>query len=124
MSLDFDAINLRRDRKLRWLLLDTLFLARGKTPSGGVSGPLLMQWTTPQIEMSGLAVEDDEHALRLLGDLRDRGYIEVHTSKNRRQGERFKLVHVTLAKITAKGVDLHEGNIDPDRQVDDGREQD
>ena len=124
MSLDFDEINLRRDRKLRYALLSTLYLARGKTPTGGVSGPLLLQWATPQIEMNGLQVENEEHVLRLLGDLRDRGYVEMTSTANRRQGERFKLSHVTLVKITAKGVDLHEWNIEPDKQIDDGRERD
>jgi hypothetical protein len=124
MSLDLEEMNRKRDRKLRYLLLSTLYLARGKSPSGGLSGRYAAEWTLPALEGSGLAFEDDEHVITLLGDLRDRGYIEMTSTANRRQGERFKLDHITLVKITAKGVDLHDWAIDADKQIDDGRAQD
>ena len=121
MSFDFDEDNLRRDRKLRYQLLSTLYHTRGKTPSGGLSGRYAFEWTLPALDGSGLSFEGDEHVIRLLGDLRDRGYIEMTSTANRRQGERFKLSHVMLVKITAKGVDLHDWQIEPDKQIDDGR---
>lgn len=121
--MDMMEINRRRDAKLRFVLLSQLYHARGRYPSGGVSGPTLMLFAQSAMPNEGVEFEDEAHAMQLIRDLIDRGLAEWAT-KPRAASERFALKHVTMAKITAKGSDLHDWLIDPDPAVDDGRVKD
>jgi len=120
MSIDFEKASQERDRKLRGLILFALKHQLGKSPSGGLSGPALINLVQASNVETGLDVEGDEHAVRLIQELALRKYIETETAP-RRQGEKFRTRHFASVKITAKGCDLLAWDIAPDPQVNDGR---
>jgi hypothetical protein len=108
-----------RDERLRRQLLLTLHLARGMSPTGGLSGTRL------KVESDGgfgedLEFESDGHFIQLCRDLKNHGLIEETPLNNRRRGETFGPQHVTFS-ITAKGTQLIEEKIPPIAGIDDER---
>jgi hypothetical protein len=119
-SIDFNAARKIRDRRLRRALLVGLYETRG-VGRGVLVGRSLVD-TVNLTRHGDQRFVDDEHALALLRDMINKGYVAEH-ALTRRKGEERGLDNVEYA-IAATGTALIEESIDPDPDVDDLREVD
>jgi hypothetical protein len=107
-----------RDKRLRRAILQALHRSRNG-PQGGLSA--IVAWDVVEAEFSAddRKIEDEDHALALLIDLRDGGYLELldrRTHKRQKYG-----VETLFAKITAKGSALVREELPVDPMVEDER---
>lgn len=118
MPIDLEQARKDQDARRRRDLLESLYIIRGSSPTGGVNGVELARLA----ECNGVdrRFEDERHALTMIEDLVMRGYV-TKTTRLIRRGERFGLRHVALVKITDKGANLYNELIDPDPLVWDER---
>ena len=110
--------NKKRDEVLRRRLLETLHLARGYSPTGGLSG-VRLKAVTAESTVRDMSFEDDRHFLRLCTDLMNHG-LTTRSFLERRKSQSFGVDHVAYA-ITAKGTQLIEEHIPPIAGIDDDR---
>jgi hypothetical protein len=120
MAIDFDRGRSKRDERLRRRILFTLNLARGISPTGGLSGQRLMDETDGEISVSDSGYESANHFMQLCRDLRNHQLVTELTNNNRRRGQAFGPEHVSY-RITAKGTQLIEEQIPPIAGIDDDR---
>lgn len=119
--MDLTEVKRKRDRLLRRRLLDALYVVREDFPMGRCDGAA---WR--RIAETGLApsecFESDAHAMALMRDVEERGYAEITYVRTVAVGGDVTPRHVRHARLTTKGVELHDGVIDPDPLIEDGRE--
>jgi hypothetical protein len=112
-----ELANRKRDKRLRRRMLQLVAAAR-TSPRGGLNGRTLFDLVNETLP-SDLGFEDESHALMLMRDLRDKGYLAEEMIE-RRRGQRFSVEFVFL-RITAKGSSLLNETIPVDGDVDDER---
>ncbi|QOV90901.1 hypothetical protein [Humisphaera borealis] len=100
----------QRDAWLCRRLIDSLALARDKSPTGDRSGPSLKREAQSGEPHDG-GFDSDDHCLRLCRDLRDWGLVVEQVGTIRRI-ERFGLEHVTY-RLSDKGLQLVREQIPP-----------
>jgi hypothetical protein len=118
MPLDFDQLGRKeRDQKLRREILEQLYFAR-HSPGGGWHGRPLVAAINEAAE-PGMGFEDDTHALQIIRDMVNFGFVEQQVEL-RRRGERLSPGHLFL-RITGLGTQLKNESIDPHPDVWDER---
>jgi hypothetical protein len=113
-----DEAKKARDRRLRRAILMALHRSR-QSPQGGLSAIVCWDIVETDYAADDQKIEDEAHAMALLIDLRDGGYVELldrRTHKRQRYG-----VEILFARITAKGSALVREEIPVDAMVEDER---
>ena len=112
-----DQANLKRDRRLRRRLLDTLHGAR-VGPLGGLYGRKLVD-IVDTCSPPGQRSEGDAHAEGLLQDLVAKSLI-AREDRRKRSSQPYGLDYL-LYRITAAGSSLVEETYRPDPDIEDDR---
>lgn len=117
MTMDFDASNRKRDRRLRWAILRMLNSARAL--EGGIPGRRLLESLDAALPPADRFGDDEPLLLSLLRDLANGGYVElVDHRTHTRQAWGADWIN---AKVTAKGTRFCDEGEEPDALIDDGR---
>ena len=119
-TLDMDAAERERDKRIRRRMLFVLHEARS-SPKNGLHARLLCDVLRRSMA-HGQSITDDGHAMGLIRDLVNAGYV-TETRLERRRGQEHG-IDTMFVQITAKGSQLWLEQIPPDPLVDDNREVD
>lgn len=117
--MDFDAANLKRDRRLRRRLLQTLHAVR-VSPRGGLHGRRLIEIVEATLS-PGELFESDDHAIGLLKDLEAKGYATLADERKYPQRQRYSLDWL-FAAVTDRGSMLIRETMARDPDVADARD--
>jgi hypothetical protein len=107
----------KRDRRLRRRLLEALYESR-VSPMGGIGGRTAVDVIDSAMP-EDQRFDNDDHALALLIDLRDGGYVEMLDRRTRKL-QRWCVDYMFL-KITDKGSRLIREEIPVDPAIEDER---
>jgi hypothetical protein len=120
--VNLDAAHNARDRRLRKKLLFVLYMSRGHSQTGFLSGRFLADQAGSLVGR-GQGFESDGHAMGLVRDLVNASLVTEKPLGFLRRGERFGLDHVQFA-ITDAGTVLciEDDSRPPHPLVDDERQ--
>jgi hypothetical protein len=115
--MDHDAANNARDARLRKRMLDALHRAR-VSPLGGLNARTLAD-VVDAGSPPGQGIQEDEHAIGLLKDLANAGYVTIEDKRTHKHQRHS--IDWLFAKVTAAGSKLALEKAPVDALVDDGR---
>jgi hypothetical protein len=115
---DFEVAKLERDKRLRRKILWTLRIVMGVNGSMEAGGRFILDQVNG-IMPPGQQIEDDEHAVRLLRELKQYGLVEERDARKRKE-QRFGLDWLQY-KISGEGLALLNESRAPHPEVWDER---
>lgn len=120
MPLDFNQrAEWQRDRRLRRRLLQVLHLARNDSPTGYLSGGVMVELINNG-QPREWQIKDERHAITLLRDLVDKALATEQIVGLRSNEEEISIRNLRC-RITAAGKSLLLETLPPDPDIEDGR---
>lgn len=104
-----------RDARIKGHMLVRLGQAMGYAPMEGLTGPTLLGGANDMM-LDGQQIETNEDAVRVIREFAAAGYATI-TYAGRRPSEVLSLKHLSLVKITEKGLRLWREELPPDPSV-------